>query len=290
NRIFFGLNTIPYHLFNVALHSIVTTLVYKATSNAAMLFDGACAEKLAFHAALLFAVHPVHSEAVANIVGRAELIMTMFALLTVNVYMGCLKTGEFTLERKCTLLSLSLLALFSKEQGIVALPLCASIDLLASAFSITRLIQVFKLSCSSSYCKNRSKNDTNKFVRNDLRCLQRILLCTFATVGILFIRLYINGFKSPKFSSFDNVIASHPSAFVRAFSYCYLIVLNIWLLVNPSKLCFDYSMGCIAPIESVFDRRFCLTIFIAIVIVILLHTRIANCFAWSRLTYFGFSI
>uniref|UniRef100_A0A0M3IQ31 TMTC3 n=1 Tax=Ascaris lumbricoides TaxID=6252 RepID=A0A0M3IQ31_ASCLU len=121
NRIFFGLDTTPYHIFNVLLHSIVTTLVYKATSNAAMLFDGTCTEKLAFHAALLFAVHPVHSEAVANIVGRAELLMAMFALLTVNVYIECLKMGEFTLERKCTLLALSLLALFSKEQGIIAL-------------------------------------------------------------------------------------------------------------------------------------------------------------------------
>uniref|UniRef100_F1KX31 dolichyl-phosphate-mannose--protein mannosyltransferase n=1 Tax=Ascaris suum TaxID=6253 RepID=F1KX31_ASCSU len=290
NRIFFGLDTTPYHIFNVLLHSIVTTLVYKATSNAAMLFDGTCTEKLAFHAALLFAVHPVHSEAVANIVGRAELLMAMFALLTVNVYIECLKMGEFTLERKCTLLALSLLALFSKEQGIIALPLCASIDLLASAFSITRLIRVFKQSCSSSYRNNRSKNDNNKFVSNDMRCLLRVLLCTFATMGMLLIRLYINGFKSPKFSSFDNPIASHPSAFFRLFSYCYLIVLNIWLLVNPSKLCFDYSMGCITPIESVFDRRFCLTISIVIVIIILLYRRIVNCLAWSRLTYFGFSI
>lgn len=47
--------------------------------------------------------------------------MAMFALLTVNVYIECLKMGEFTLERKCTLLALSLLALFSKEQGIIAL-------------------------------------------------------------------------------------------------------------------------------------------------------------------------
>uniref|UniRef100_A0A0M3IP41 dolichyl-phosphate-mannose--protein mannosyltransferase n=1 Tax=Ascaris lumbricoides TaxID=6252 RepID=A0A0M3IP41_ASCLU len=118
-----------------------------------------------------------------------------------------------------------------------------------------------------------------------MRCLLRVLLCTFATMGMLLIRLYINGFKSPKFSSFDNPIASHPSAFFRLFSYCYLIVLNIWLLVNPSKLCFDYSMGCITPIESVFDRRFCLTISIVIVIIILLYRRIVNCLAWSRSAY-----
>lgn len=71
----------------------------------------------------------------------------------------------------------------------------------------------------------------------------------------------------------------------QLFSYCYLIVLNIWLLVNPSKLCFDYSMGCITPIESVFDRRFCLTISIVIVIIILLYRRIVNCLAWSRSAY-----
>src|SRR3989441_12630315 len=37
----------------------------------------------ALAAGLLFAVHPVHVEAVANIVGRAELMATLFATLAV---------------------------------------------------------------------------------------------------------------------------------------------------------------------------------------------------------------
>ena len=35
----------------------------------------------------------------------------------------------------------------------------------------------------------------------------------------------------------------------------YIWVYNIWLLLVPSQLCFDYSMGCIPLIESLYEYR-----------------------------------
>jgi hypothetical protein len=65
-----------FHAVNLLWHAgaavAITALVRRWTSTAAALGAG-----------LLFAVHPVHVEAVANVVGRAELMATLFALLAV---------------------------------------------------------------------------------------------------------------------------------------------------------------------------------------------------------------
>lgn len=65
-----------FHAVNVLLHAAVTILVFWL---AVRLFDG----RVAFIAAALFAVHPLHTEAVTNIVGRAELLAALFGLLAV---------------------------------------------------------------------------------------------------------------------------------------------------------------------------------------------------------------
>jgi protein O-mannosyl-transferase len=38
-------------------------------------------------------------------------------------------------------------------------------------------------------------------------------------------------------------------------NYNYLYALNGWLLINPTWLCFDWSMGCIPVITTITDRR-----------------------------------
>lgn len=62
-----------YHLVNVALHGLVTAVFYLLSRRLA----GPAA---AAAAALLFAAHPIHTEAVASIVGRAELLAALFVL------------------------------------------------------------------------------------------------------------------------------------------------------------------------------------------------------------------
>lgn len=69
-----GLDPIGYHVFNVAAHAVCSVLVFVLT---AALF-GAGGFALAVGA--LFAVHPIHTEAVANVVGRAEVLSTLFVV------------------------------------------------------------------------------------------------------------------------------------------------------------------------------------------------------------------
>jgi len=69
----------PFHVLNVLLHAATCALVLLLARR--LLGPGA-----GLVAALLFAVHPVHVEAVANVVGRAEVLSTLFAVLAVLCY------------------------------------------------------------------------------------------------------------------------------------------------------------------------------------------------------------
>lgn len=74
----------------------------------------------AFIAALLFASHPIHTEAVAGIVGHAELLSAALAMLALLVYMAAAREGQG--KRHYQMLSVSVLMLWSaalaKEIGI----------------------------------------------------------------------------------------------------------------------------------------------------------------------------
>src|SRR5206468_7626907 len=63
-----------YHLVNVVLHAANSAMVFLLVEE---LFPG---RALAFLCALLFALHPLRTEAVASIVGRAESLAAFFML------------------------------------------------------------------------------------------------------------------------------------------------------------------------------------------------------------------
>jgi protein O-mannosyl-transferase len=74
-----GGNPQLFHLNNALLHGLASLLVFLLAVD--LLPYGA-----ALVAGLLFAVHPVHVEAVANVVGRAEVLATVFTLLAALAY------------------------------------------------------------------------------------------------------------------------------------------------------------------------------------------------------------
>jgi protein O-mannosyl-transferase len=71
----------PFHLANIVLHALVSVLVsvlaWRILGN----------RWVALLAGVLFAVHPIHTEAVANTVGRAEVLAALWSLLALLVYL-----------------------------------------------------------------------------------------------------------------------------------------------------------------------------------------------------------
>ncbi|MEW5916585.1 MAG: hypothetical protein AB1762_09275 [Gemmatimonadota bacterium] len=101
-----------FHAVNVAWHALATLLVWRLARQLMQVWPAAIATAL-------FAVHPVHVEAVANVVGRLELMAAVFALGTVLAHRA----------RSWIAVPLFALGLLSKESAIVALALCAISDL-----------------------------------------------------------------------------------------------------------------------------------------------------------------
>ncbi len=105
NYLLSGPGVWAYHFFNVILHSINSVLIFS--------FLGRFyARRIAYAAALLFAVLPVHCEAVAYISGRSELLLLTFLLISWTELHKNPKPSVSGIGCFC-------LALLTKEQAVV---------------------------------------------------------------------------------------------------------------------------------------------------------------------------
>jgi hypothetical protein len=105
-----------FHALNVTLFAAATAAVYRVARS----MMGA---RAAFIAAALFAVHPVHVEAVANVVGQEEILLACVMLLALSEYLRARRRPEPPPpQTRIALAALTLAAPLIKEQGIV-LPL-----------------------------------------------------------------------------------------------------------------------------------------------------------------------
>lgn len=110
---------VPFHLQNVFWHAAASIALFL------LVLELFASPGLAVATAALFAVHPVHTEAVDGIVGRAELMSAGFALLALLVAARILRDDPPGIARPAASGVLLLLALLSKEHAIVipAIPL-----------------------------------------------------------------------------------------------------------------------------------------------------------------------
>lgn len=107
-----GAKPFGYHLLNLLLHAGVTLLLFVLLENLlAALPEG---KTVAFAAALLFAVHPIHTEAVSWVVGRAELLAAGFLFAGWILHLR---------DRPVASMACFALAVLSKESAVTFFPL-----------------------------------------------------------------------------------------------------------------------------------------------------------------------
>ncbi|KAI1882260.1 hypothetical protein AGOR_G00248850 [Albula goreensis] len=237
-----GLEPWGYHLVNVTLHAAVTWL-FTGLSRL-LLGEG----RWALLAGLLFASHPVHTEAVAGVVGRADVGAGLFFLLSLLCYARhcALRPGSVSAHwlglPQCWVWLMASLVLAAgsmlwKEQGVTVLAVSATYDLFI--FHRLRFRQVVDL--------------IHK--RKNLGLLLSVsLLATWGAV-LLAVRLYWMGNKPPSFSNSDNPAADSPSFLTRTLTFLYLPAANMWLLLCPDTLSFDWSMDALPLLRTYTDWR-----------------------------------
>ena len=119
--LFWKRNPMGYHLTNILIHLFNCVSVYLLLT---LIFGR---NRLAALASLLFALHPIHSEAVIWIQNRSELLSASFSLVSITAMVCFLK--DQTHPRPFLLASLAALALalLTKESAAVVPFVCASI-------------------------------------------------------------------------------------------------------------------------------------------------------------------
>lgn len=124
-----GANPFVYRLVNVLLHALC------AVSLLTLLRRTGASLAAATAAGLFFALHPMHAEVVAWPSARPELLVTLFGLLAAIVFAGSDPVRGPSARRFLGVGALVLLALFSKETGVLVPVLLGLVTMLRSPLS-----------------------------------------------------------------------------------------------------------------------------------------------------------
>uniref|UniRef100_A0A6Q2YIR4 dolichyl-phosphate-mannose--protein mannosyltransferase n=1 Tax=Esox lucius TaxID=8010 RepID=A0A6Q2YIR4_ESOLU len=252
-----GMTPLYFHVVNVCLHCAVTCLLMHTC--VCCVFDD---PRLAFLTALLFAVHPIHTEAVSGIVGRADVLACLLFLLAFLSYIrsvgvcGSADSLPYTVSGWALGASMLLgtCAMLVKETGITVFGVCVLYD----ALVLCRKPLLFNLSSS--------KMD---LLRVSSPFLKRACAICLHVAVIMSFRLWLMGGSMPLFSEQDNPASFSPHLLTRILTYCYLLSFNAWLLLAPVLLCYDWQVGSIPLVESPWDIRNVATVLLGVVMVAL---------------------
>jgi uncharacterized membrane protein len=214
-----------YHLVNVLLHATAAVLVVRV----ALLWR--LSALAAGFAGLLFAVHPIHVEAVAPVFGRKDLLATVFVLAFALTHRSALQRGGW---RRAAAPLLLLCAMLSKEVGIVGLALVAAQDL-------------------------RLEADRRAFLaRREVPLLYASHI--FAVTLFLLVRTSVTGGMGiPDTAFWDNPLVAAPLA-QRVATALVVAGKGVGLLLLPLGQSPDHSFDAIPVVASALDPRLLATL------------------------------
>uniref|UniRef100_A0A452T2E5 Protein O-mannosyl-transferase TMTC1 n=1 Tax=Ursus maritimus TaxID=29073 RepID=A0A452T2E5_URSMA len=258
------MNPFYFHAVNVILHCLVTLVLMYTCDKAVFRNRG-----LAFATALLFAVHPIHTEAVAGIVGRADVLaclLFLLAFLSYNRSVDQHHVGECfppTTSPFFLLLSLFLgtCAMLVKETGITVFGVCLVYDF----FSLSH-----KQEKSNGAIHQRGPQQPASPQPPSLPAhphrengKQHRFPHRGAWGGC-----HSPSPPEPKSGGFP-VSPRAVWSLMRFLTYSYLLAFNVWLLLAPVTLCYDWQVGSIPLVETIWDVRNLATILLAVVMTLL---------------------
>uniref|UniRef100_A0A452T2G5 dolichyl-phosphate-mannose--protein mannosyltransferase n=1 Tax=Ursus maritimus TaxID=29073 RepID=A0A452T2G5_URSMA len=320
------MNPFYFHAVNVILHCLVTLVLMYTCDKAVFRNRG-----LAFATALLFAVHPIHTEAVAGIVGRADVLaclLFLLAFLSYNRSVDQHHVGECfppTTSPFFLLLSLFLgtCAMLVKETGITVFGVCLVYDFFSLSHKQEKSNGAIHQrgpqqpaspqppslpahphrengkqhrfphrgawgGCHSpsppepksggfpvspravwSLMRYLTARSNRNFLLTMRPFLKRATLVVSYVVVVLYFRLWLMGGSMPLFSEQDNPASFSPYILTRFLTYSYLLAFNVWLLLAPVTLCYDWQVGSIPLVETIWDVRNLATILLAVVMTLL---------------------
>ncbi|XP_051817071.1 protein O-mannosyl-transferase TMTC1 isoform X4 [Antechinus flavipes] len=118
--------------------------------------------------------------------------------------------------------------------------------------------------------KYLTTNSKQNFLYATRPFLKRATLVISYVIMTLFFRMWIMGGSMPLFSEQDNPASFSPYILTRFLTYSYLLAFNSWLLLAPITLCYDWQVGSIPLIETIWDIRNLATLLLIVVMLFLI--------------------
>lgn len=258
---FFGLNPHAYHVANLLYHLLNACLVYRIIRY----LSGH--PRIALLGAVLFATHPVQTEAVAYISGRRDVLFALFYLFGFDRFL-CYRESQRTKDLVLVFIAF-ILGLFTKEMAIT-LPL-----------------QMFAYDWLNHFPTGWSRMDRPFFraLYTTSRTVIRqhaIFYLALLALAALF-ALYILYLRNPVHAGAPHIVSS---PFLLALTMCRVLVTYIRLLCFPLVLNADYSYNAFPITQSPLEpAALAAILLLAAIALLLLHalkrkTILAFCGLW----------
>ena len=238
----FGPNPTEGHLFNILFFAGCVVLLF-------LFLDKLFKRQktgLAFIAALLFALHPIHTEVVANIKSRDELLCFFFAFWSLNLFVNYTKDGK---PRQLAVGTILLFLSFLSKETVIAfvlvMPLvffaylegnkkrstfvCVTTLLVSLAFLITRSVVL-------------KANDSGAIPFLDNPLVHAPIFSTRLPTAIMVLGIYLRLLLAPYPLICDYSYNSIPFAhfgsvavLVSSTIYLFLIIIGVYRLIKKPK-------------------------------------------------------
>lgn len=252
-------STWPFHLLSVLVNAGVAVLLWLSIVR---LFGR---PRLAFVAALLFALHPLHSEATAYVTGLSDLLATATVLGGLLLWERATRDPTHLTTRPwIALLAVFFAGLLAKEQAVLLIPVIALSDVALS-------MQGRRGSTSSR-----------------LAVYWGLLLAFAAHLAL---RTWAIGSLVPDrhgIPRIDNPLMQEPFG-IRLITGFKLLAMQIWLVLWPKDLSIDYSFNVIPVARSLAEPAALAGAILVVALLVfgLARLRRSPALAWGILAFLG---
>eukprot|EP01090_Pellita_catalonica_P000684 TRINITY_DN10479_c0_g1_i1.p1 TRINITY_DN10479_c0_g1~~TRINITY_DN10479_c0_g1_i1.p1 ORF type:complete len:819 (+),score=109.58 TRINITY_DN10479_c0_g1_i1:34-2457(+) len=279
NYILHGLEPFGYHLVNVIAHAFITLLVY--CTSRVILVANPNAKLISYITAGFFAVHPIHTDAIDSIVGRAEVLYMIAYLLSFLFYV---KGSQAVVKWRYIAASVGcfVVSCWCKEMGVTVIALCFGWDLLYNFDTWNGIVACYKTKQVVPALKRSWENG------GKLLAIRGLILVA-ALISYFLHRMYVvGGFAGLAMQKHHNPIAFE-TGWNKWRTVFYVHTVYTKLLLFPVWLSADYSMSCVPIITEWADPLNFVTLglYIALAVTLVLvlrsrkyHKELLMGFAW----------
>lgn len=254
----FGLNAAAYHAINVVCHSVNTMLVYLMLLDALKMLGHVGAREVATAAGCLFAVHPVHTEAVAALIGLADLLAALAVLGGLQLYKKALRARASGAPSAslCAVSSIlcCALGLLCKETAIVGPLLFAAYDgLVVHPAAVRQLWWSFCNALGVSASRLGSSRPSPRSGVRDL--VTRWAALVMVLMVLIAFRLGISSSDETRASASSNPALHLPSFSSRVLTKVMYNMQHLGMMIFPTHMSCDYSGKSLRVITEWGDLR-----------------------------------